>query len=170
MVIHHHKQKHQIVKCMILTVSDTRTMGTDKSGQLIEQYLTDHDHRVIAREIVQDEQLEIKKVVQAGCTNEEIDAIILTGGTGIAYRDVTIETITAFFDKEIPGFGEIFRMLSYQEDIGSAAMMSRAVAGVSNHTAIFSLPGSSGAVRLAMEKLILPELAHVVNEVKKDLK
>jgi molybdopterin adenylyltransferase len=101
---------------------------------------------------------------------KEIDVILLNGGTGIARRDVTIEVVQGLIEKEIVGFGELFRMLSYLEDIGSAAILSRAIAGVSKDTAIFSMPGSSGAVRLAMEKLVLPEISHVVREIKKDLK
>lgn len=95
--------------------------------------------------------------------------ILTNGGTGIAKRDVTIETVSSLFDKEIPGFGELFRMLSYQEDIGSAAILSRAAAGVIKDKAVFLTPGSTGAVRLAMSKLILPELGHVVRELRKDL-
>lgn len=105
-----------------------------------------------------------------GCEQTNIDVVLTNGGTGIAKRDVTIETVKEIIEKEIVGFGELFRMLSYTEDIGSAAILSRAIAGVANDTAIFSTPGSSGAVRLAMTKLILPELGHVVREIRKDLR
>ena len=101
--------------------------------------------------------------------DEDIDVILTNGGTGIAKRDVTIETVQSLLDKEIVGFGELFRMLSYQEDIGSAAILSRAIAGVVKNKAVFSTPGSTGAVKLAMNKLILPEIGHVVREIKKDL-
>src|SRR5690625_4969456 len=107
-------------------------------------------------------------MVRKGYHDDSIDAILFNGGTGISNRDVTIETIRPLFEKEITGFGELFRMLSYTEDIGSAAMMSRAVAGVSDHTAIFATQGSSGAVILAMETLIIPELSHVIYEISKD--
>ncbi|HEY4602273.1 MAG TPA: MogA/MoaB family molybdenum cofactor biosynthesis protein [Cerasibacillus sp.] len=154
---------------MIVTISDTRTFETDKSGQLIEDYLNESGHRIIKREIVKDDRFSIEGALTKGFEHPDIDVILTSGGTGIAYRDVTIETVEPLLDKEITGFGEIFRMLSYTEDIGSAAIMSRAIAGVAQHTAIFSMPGSSGAVKLAMEKLILPELTHVVHEIKKDL-
>lgn len=169
MSVHEHKKKPFIVNCMVITVSDTRTEATDKSGDLITMMLQDAGHKVIAREIVEDNRYDIEKTIKSGCVNPDIDVIVTNGGTGISHRDVTIETVQSILDKEITGFGELFRMLSYTEDIGSAAIMSRAVAGVSNHTAIFATPGSSGAVKLAMNKLILPELSHVVSEVKKDL-
>lgn len=166
---HKHKQFETSVRCMIVTVSDTRTKETDKSGQLMADYLLDAGHQIIVREIVKDERELITEAVRQGCHNEKIDVVLLNGGTGISNRDVTIETVRPLFEKEIKGFGELFRMLSYTEDIGSAAMMSRAVAGVRDHTAIFSTPGSSGAVKLAMEKLIVPELSHIVYELQKDM-
>lgn len=156
------------VRCCIITVSDTRTEENDKSGQLIAEYLEEAGHTASSKEIVRDEKELITEAVQRGMASKEIDAVILSGGTGIARRDITIETIQPLFDKEITGFGEIFRMLSYTEDIGSAAIMSRASAGVCGSTAVFALPGSSGAVKLAMTRLIQPELAHVVREIKKD--
>lgn len=155
---------------MILTISDTRTELTDKSGNLMVELLEREGHIVTQKEIVADDSESIRKRVIAGCKNPDVDVILTNGGTGISFRDVTIETIQEMLDKEITGFGELFRMLSYQEDIGSSAIMSRATAGVRNHTAIFTTPGSTGAVKLAMNKLILPELSHVVSEVKKDLK
>lgn len=169
MSVHLHKKVKKEVKCIILTISDTRTLADDKSGKLIEDLLQKEGHQVIERKVIVDEQKEIEEALKEACNNEEIDAVLTNGGTGISYRDVTIETVEKLLDKEIPGFGEIFRVLSYEEDIGSAAIMSRAIAGVSNHTAILSMPGSSGAVKLAMNKLILPELSHIVNEIKKDL-
>lgn len=153
---------------MVVTVSDTRDMTTDKSGKLIVELLKEVGHQVKAWEIIPDEKNSIRQTIESGRKNKAVDVIITNGGTGIADRDVTIETVRPLLDKEMSGFGEIFRSLSYTEDIGSAAILTRAVAGVSNHTAIFSVPGSSGAVRLAMEKLILPELSHVVYEIQKD--
>lgn len=167
-VVHHHKTV-TTVNCLVLTISDTRTEATDKSGNLIVELLKEAGHKVIGKEIVKDEQVDILKALKAGCANPDVDVIITSGGTGIAKRDVTIETVQSILDKEITGFGELFRMLSYLEDIGSAAMMSRAIAGISDRTAIFATPGSSGAVKLAMEKLILPELTHVVHEIRKDV-
>lgn len=169
MSVHEHKKKILAVNCMVITVSDTRTESTDKSGDLITMMLRDAGHKVITREIVEDHRYDIEKAIKTGCANPDIDVIISNGGTGISHRDVTIETVQSILDKEITGFGELFRMLSYQEDIGSAAIMSRAIAGVSNHTAIFATPGSSGAVKLAMNKLIIPELSHIVSEIRKDL-
>ena len=113
--------------------------------------------------------LKIEQVIKQGLKDERVEAILLTGGTGISIRDVTIEAVAKNMEKEIPGFGELFRMLSYTEDIGSAALMSRAIAGVNGRKVVFAMPGSSGAVKLAMKKLILPELAHIIHELHKDL-
>ncbi|SHF79128.1 MogA/MoaB family molybdenum cofactor biosynthesis protein [Ornithinibacillus halophilus] len=167
MAVHEHKAKTVSARCMIITISDTRTEASDKSGKLMQEFLEQEGHQVIAKEIIPDEIDDIKEQIEIGCKDPEIDVILTNGGTGIAPRDVTVETVQSILEKEIPGFGEIFRMLSYQEDIGSAAILSRAIAGVRESTAIFSTPGSSGAVRLAMNKLILPELSHVVREIKK---
>lgn len=165
----HKKEAPKQVSCKIITVSDTRNKDTDKSGKLMIDLLEDAGHLVVDYVIVKDEAEALRTEILKGSQDPNIDAILTNGGTGIALRDVTIETVKALFDKEISGFGELFRMLSYQEDIGSAAILSRAVAGVVNNKAVFSTPGSTGAVRLAMNKLILPELGHVVRELKKDL-
>ncbi|KAA9027490.1 MogA/MoaB family molybdenum cofactor biosynthesis protein [Niallia endozanthoxylica] len=165
----HKKQAQTSVICKVITVSDTRNKETDKSGKLMIDLLESAGHRIGEYVIVKDEKGPIREEVLKGCLNPEIDVILTNGGTGIALRDVTIETVQSLFDKEISGFGELFRMLSYQEDIGSAAILSRAAAGVIGNKAVFSTPGSSGAVKLAMNKLILPELGHVVRELKKDL-
>ncbi|AIF43196.1 molybdenum cofactor biosynthesis protein B [Virgibacillus sp. SK37] len=170
MSVTEHKQNNQPVNCMIITVSDTRTVETDKSGNLMQDLLEQAGHHVVMREIVPDEYSLIQKAVRAGCDHPHIEVVLTNGGTGIAGRDVTIEAVTAIFEKEIPGFGEIFRYLSYKEDIGSAAILSRAVAGVLGQTAIISTPGSSGAVKLAMNKLIIPEISHMSKEIKKDYK
>jgi len=168
-VLDHKKDKHTPIHCMVVTVSDTRDEETDKSGRLLKEYLVQEGHRITHYTIVKDEQNTIKEAVLQGVEDKDVDVVLTNGGTGMAYRDVTIETVQPLLDKEMTGFGELFRMLSYTEDIGSAAILSRAIAGIAQHTAIFSTPGSSGAVKLAMEKLILPELRHVVNEVKKDI-
>ncbi|WP_139891716.1 molybdenum cofactor biosynthesis protein B [Bacillus sp. D386] len=168
-LIEHRGSAPDCVKVMVLTVSDTRDEHTDRSGQLMMRLLQSAGHIITRYQIVKDEQDAIQQELSAGLEDKEVDAIICNGGTGIAYRDVTIETIKGLLDKEMPGFGEIFRMLSYQEDIGSAAILSRAIAGVTQGKVIFATPGSTGAVELAMNKLILPELAHVVRELKKDL-
>ncbi|ETI68564.1 MogA/MoaB family molybdenum cofactor biosynthesis protein [Neobacillus vireti] len=157
------------VNCKVITVSDTRTQQTDKSGRLMIELLEQAGHRVVDYVIVIDEAEPIQNEILKGCGQDSIDVILTNGGTGIAKRDVTIESVQSLLEKEIVGFGEIFRMLSYQEDIGSAAILSRAIAGVVKNKAVFSTPGSSGAVKLAMNKLILPEIGHVVREIKKDL-
>lgn len=169
MSVHEHKQAKIKAKCMIITISDTRDEQTDKSGQLISQLLEEAGHEVVIRKIIPDEKEIIKNTVEVGCHRDDIDVILTNGGTGISYRDVTIETVEKLFDKHITGFGELFRMLSFTEDIGSAAIMSRATAGLSNHTAVFAMPGSSGAVKLAMNKLIIPELSHVLFEIQKHI-
>jgi len=165
----HKKEAPRVIRCKVVTVSDTRTEETDKSGQLMMQLLKEAGHEIVDYEIVKDEKEAIYSAVMRGCEQPEIDVVLTNGGTGIAKRDVTIETVSSILEKEMVGFGELFRMISYTEDIGSAAMLSRAIAGVANNTAIFSTPGSTGAVRLAMTKLILPELRHVIREIRKDL-
>ncbi|MFD9625053.1 MogA/MoaB family molybdenum cofactor biosynthesis protein [Peribacillus muralis] len=165
----HKKAITEAIRCMVITVSDTRNEETDKSGALMKELLEAHGHEVTRYEIVKDQKDVIQAAVTAGCRSGKVDIILMNGGTGIAKRDVTIESVRELMTKEIPGFGELFRMLSYQEDIGSAAILSRAAAGIVNDKAVFSTPGSSGAVRLAMNKLILPELGHIVGELRKDL-
>jgi molybdenum cofactor biosynthesis protein B len=164
----HRELAPEHVRCAVLTISDTRDKTTDKSGKLMMEMLKAGGHQVTCYEVVPDEAEIIKASVKLLVKNNEVDALILTGGTGIASRDVTIEAVKPLFSKEIPGFGELFRMISYQEDIGSASMLSRATSGTINQRLVFILPGSSGAVRLAMEKLILPELAHGVQQLSKD--
>lgn len=162
----HRRESPATVACAVLTISDTRTKETDRSGELIRQNLLWRGHEVIAYEIVRDDPAAIRDILRGWIGRQEIQAVITNGGTGISGRDTTYEAIEALLEKQLAGFGEIFRMLSYQE-IGAAAMLSRAVAGVANNTAIFSTPGSSNAAKLAMEKLIGPELGHVVHELTK---
>ncbi len=162
----HRAQAPVVVRCCVLTVSDTRTVETDKGGTLIEELLKNAGHIVVAREIVTDTQSEINGAVRAAIYHTlEPEAIIVTGGSGIGPRDVTCEALRPHLTKEMPGFGEIFRMLSWGE-VGPASMLSRAFAGVLGRTLLFVLPGSTNAVRLAMEKLILPELGHFVREIR----
>ncbi|MFO1444118.1 molybdenum cofactor biosynthesis protein MoaB [Bacillus sp. Bva_UNVM-123] len=165
----HKQQAPRQVACKVITVSDTRDKETDKSGKLVIELLEAAGHLIVDYTIVKDEAEALRLEVLKGCHDPNIDAVLTNGGTGIALRDITIETVKDLFDKEISGFGELFRMLSYQEDIGSSAILSRAIAGVVKNKAVFSTPGSSGAVKLAMNKLILPELGHIVGELKKDL-
>ena len=152
-----------VANCYILTISDTRTEATDTSGRAIFDLLFAGGHQVTGRKIVRDEPDEVLAAITEQLNKPGVQVIITTGGTGITARDTTYETITRLLDKQLDGFGELFRMLSYQE-IGSAAMMSRAVGGLAKGRVILSLPGSEAAVRLAMTKLILPELGHLVRE------
>ncbi|MGA9288769.1 MAG: MogA/MoaB family molybdenum cofactor biosynthesis protein [Anaerobacillus sp.] len=163
----HKKAAPASINTLIVTVSDTRTFATDKSGQVMAQMLEDKGHIVTQRLIVNDVQEEIQSAIQGGIENEEVDTVLLTGGTGIARRDVTYEVVDRMLEKKLDGFGELFRMISYTDDIGTPAMLSRAIGGVIESTAVFALPGSSGAVKLAMSKLLLPELPHIVRELHK---
>lgn len=165
----HKHEAPRTVRCKVITVSDTRDQSTDKSGRLMIDLLEQAGHQIVDYVIVKDEVNQIQNEILKGCDREDIDVILTNGGTGIAKRDVTIETVQGLLEKDMAGFGELFRMLSYQEDIGSASILSRAIAGVVKNKAVFSTPGSSGAVKLAMNKLILPEIGHVVREIRKDL-
>jgi molybdenum cofactor biosynthesis protein B len=146
----------------VLTISDTRTRDNDTSGDAIVSALEAAGHAIAGRQIVKDDPRAVQQAVKSAVA----DVVITTGGTGIASRDGTYEALSALFDKRIDGFGELFRMLSYDQ-VGSAAMMSRACAGAMGRTAVFALPGAEQAVRLAIEKLILPEIGHVVRELRR---
>ena len=148
------------VACAVITVSDTRTRETDIGGQRICALLAERGHRVTRHDIVRDEPDQVRSLVAGLCAAGDCAAVLLTGGTGLAARDTTFEAIDALLEKRIEGFGELFRMLSFAE-IGAAAMLSRATAGVCRGVAVFSMPGSPGAVELAMQRLILPELGHL---------
>jgi molybdenum cofactor biosynthesis protein B len=150
----------------VLTVSDTRTEANDTSGQAIIELLTAAGHFVAGHRIVRDEPAEVERVVLDQLANGGVDVVITTGGTGITSRDSTYEAIDRVIDKRLDGFGELFRMLSFQE-IGPAAMMSRAVAGVARGKIVVALPGAEDAVRLGMTELLLPELTHLVQQVSK---
>lgn len=154
------------VACTIVTVSDTRTPETDESGQLMKAMLQKSGYLVINHHIVKDDYNLICETIHEAASNPEVQALLLTGGTGISNRDSTYEAVSSLLEKELAGFGEIFRLLSYQE-IGAAAILSRAIGGSIGTTAVFSMPGSRNAVRLAMDKILLPELRHVVRELNK---
>lgn len=156
----HRSQAPEKLTFAVLTVSDTRTIESDKSGRLIVDCMTEAGHTLASRAIVHDEPAEITAQAQQALRSE-VDVLLLTGGTGISHRDQTPEAIEPLIEIPIPGFGELFRVLSYEE-IGPAAMLSRAFGGRSGSTLVFCLPGSTGAVRLAMEKLLIPELPHLV--------
>lgn len=152
------------MRCFVVTVSDTRTEATDTSGRAIIELLTAAGHSIAGRAIVRDEPADVVHTVREALERPDVQVVITTGGTGLTSRDNTYEAVSALLDKRLEGFGELFRMLSYQ-DIGPAAMMSRAVAGTSRGKVIVSLPGSEGAVRLALTKLLVPELGHLVQQV-----
>jgi molybdopterin adenylyltransferase len=152
------------VGCSVLTLSDTRTPATDTSGQLIRDLLTQVGHRVIHYAVLPDEPAQLLAELKILGQRSEIAVLILNGGTGISPRDTTYEVIANHLEKPLPGFGELFRWLSFQE-VGSRAMASRAIAGVAGQQLVFSLPGSTAAVRLGMERLILPELVHLTRQL-----
>ncbi|MDQ7801680.1 MAG: MogA/MoaB family molybdenum cofactor biosynthesis protein [Armatimonadota bacterium] len=151
------------VRCAVLTVSDTRTLETDEGGRLVVQLLESAGHVVVRRGIVPDEPAEIRTWLDQALGDPNVQAVLTTGGTGIAPRDRTCEVVSEVLEKRLDGFGELFRMLSYQE-VGPAAMLSRAVGGVARGKVVLAMPGSPAAVQLAMEKLVLPELGHLVWE------
>jgi len=154
------------IGCFVLTISDTKTPETDSSGGLIKKLLLTGGHQVIATAIVRDEPADVARAIRAACADAAVQAVIATGGTGITSRDSTFEAIDGLLDKRLPGFGELFRMLSFQE-VGAAAMLSRAQMGIHAGRIIVSLPGSPNACRLALEKLLLPELPHLVREARR---
>jgi molybdopterin adenylyltransferase len=161
----HPDQLKIAIDCAVVTISDTRTPSTDSSGELIQQLLLAAGHKIGRYQIIPDEPLQIRAELDTAIDNiPPIQAIVFNGGTGISPRDHTYDAISTVLTKTLPGFGEIFRLLSYQ-DIGSRAISSRAIAGTYRQLLVFSLPGSRGAVQLGMEKLILPELRHLVTQL-----
>src|SRR3954447_10655210 len=151
------------VRCFVLTISDTRTEATDASGRAIVDLLAASGHVIHGRAIVKDEPDSVRDLVQRQLASAEVQAIITTGGTGITSRDSTYEAVSRLLEKRLDGFGELFRMLSF-EQIGPAAMMSRACAGIAAGHIVISLPGSEAAVRLAMDRLLIPERGHLVEQ------
>lgn len=165
MSVHEHKEKgKKSVRCFVITVSDTRDESTDTSGHTIKEFLAREGHQATGYQIVKDEPVQIETLLNQVLARADVDAVIVNGGTGIAPRDGTYEVVSRFLEKKLDGFGEVFRYLSYL-DIGSAAIMSRAAAGSARGKILISLPGSRGAVTLAMEKLILPEIRHMVSQL-----
>ena len=162
----HHASAVEAVPTAVITVSDTRTLETDTGGALVVELLEHAGHQVASRAIVPDDANAIAEAVSTALASDATRAVILTGGTGVAPRDVTPESVEPLLERVVPGFGEIFRMLSFEE-IGSAALLSRALAGIARGRVVFVLPGSRGAVRLGMERLILPEIGHLAAEAVK---
>jgi molybdenum cofactor biosynthesis protein B len=163
---HHRREAESAVPTWIVTVSDTRTLETDGGGRRVEELLREAGHPVLGREIVKDEPAAIAAALRAALEREDVRAVVLTGGTGVAPRDVTPDTVEPLLDRVVPGFGELFRMLSFDE-IGSAALLSRALCGIADGRVVFALPGSRGAVELALTRLVLPELGHLAAEARK---
>jgi molybdenum cofactor biosynthesis protein B len=165
--VHKHRESApEHVRVAVLTISDTRTPETDTGGDTIEELMRGAGHEVVERGVVKDDAARIRTEVVDLLARPDVDAVITTGGTGISARDTTYEVVERLLDKRLDGFGEIFRMLSYEE-IGAAAVLSRAVAGAVGTKLVACLPGSRNAVRLAVEKLLAPEIHHVVFELKK---
>jgi molybdenum cofactor biosynthesis protein B len=164
--VHLRQSEQTRVRCAIVTLSDTRTLETDGSGATIERMLLDHGLEVRSRTVIPDEPARLHQVLDGLLDDREVDCVITNGGTGLSRRDQTIPVVEEFIGTLIPGFGELFRMLSF-EQVGSAAMLSRAVAGVARGKLIFALPGSTKAVELAMERLILPEIRHLIHHMNK---
>ena len=162
----HRKEAPPQVGCAVITVSDTRTLDTDTGGQTAVDLLTAAGHRVVVREIIRDEPQPMRDLLAKFSARDDIDAVLMTGGTGLGSRDRTFETVAALLNKPLPGYGELFRMLSY-EQIGPAAMLSRATGGLVGRTVVLTMPGSRAAVQLAVEKLIVPELGHLVREARR---
>ena len=162
-----HKEHKEIsprtVNCAVLTISDSRTEATDESGRYIIKALEDSGHRVTARGIIRNSADTIGNRLAELLANDAVEVIITSGGTGASHRDVTVETVNPILEKKMDGFGELFRYLTYQE-IGTPSIMSRALGGIARGKVILCLPGSTGAARLAMERIILPELGHLVHE------
>ena len=167
MGVHDHKAgAPRRAGCVVITCSDTRSPETDTSGALMSRLLREHGHDVVAAHLIKDEPNLILEAVRVAAQQDAVQVILINGGTGISRRDSTFEAIDRLLEKRLDGFGELFRALSYQE-IGSSAMMTRATAGIYQGRVVFSTPGSESAVRLAMEKLILPELGHLLKELAK---
>jgi molybdenum cofactor biosynthesis protein B len=165
-------QEHQragasiVARLAVVTLSDTRTRDTDGSGPRIQQLAEQAGHQIVHYQIMRDEPAKLAELLKQLLARADVDVILTNGGTGISPRDRTLEVVQGLLEQALPGFGELFRMLSWQE-IGSAAMLSRAMAGIARGKVIFALPGSTKAVELAMTKLILPELGHLLAELRK---
>jgi len=159
----HRARSPKSVGCVVITVSDTRTAETDTGGQTIIDLLTAQGHRVVERHIIRDDPEPMRALLVSLRDRGDVDTILMTGGTGLGSRDQAFETVGGLLNKPLPGYGELFRMLSYAE-IGAAAMLSRAIGGLLGRKVLLTMPGSQAGVRLAMEKLILPELGHLVGE------
>ena len=165
--LHEHKaDTPDQLRVAVITVSDTRTLETDTGGGLLCEKLGAAGHDLVERAIVPDEPARMRPLLESWRDRDDIDAVLMTGGTGISHRDMTFETVTELIDKPLPGYGELFRMLSYEE-IGAATILSRATGGLMGRTVLLTMPGSRAAVALAMDRIVLPELNHLVREARR---
>lgn len=155
------------VACALLTVSDSRTQATDESGALMRRLVEEAGHRVTDYALLKNDEPAVREHVRALTRREDVDVVLISGGTGLGSRDRTVEAVSPLFDKEMPGFGELFRMLSFTDQVGTAAILSRAVAGGVSGKLVASLPGSKAAVKLALTRILLPELRHAIRELKR---
>lgn len=155
------------MRCAVLTVSDSRTPETDESGRHLREALAAAGHAVQRHELLKNDEARVRALVADWLGEDDLDLIVITGGTGLGSRDRTIEAVRPLLEKELPGFGELFRMLSFQEQVGTAAILSRATAGSARGKLVISLPGSRAAVQLATERIILPEAAHAIRELRR---
>lgn len=156
-----------LVRCAIVTVSDSRTEATDESGALMRRLIEEAGHQVSAYALLKNDEAAVREHVRGLAALSDVDAVLITGGTGLGSRDRTVEAVRPLFDKEMPGFGEIFRMVSFTDQVGTAAILSRAVAGGVNGKLVVSMPGSKAAVELALTRVLLPELRHVIRELRR---
>jgi molybdopterin adenylyltransferase len=155
------------VRCAVLTVSDSRTVATDESGPRLRALLTGAGHAVTAHHLLPNDEEGVRTLVGEWLAREDVDAIVITGGTGLGARDRSVEAVRPLLEKEIPGFGELFRLLSYQEQVGTSAILSRALAGSARRTLVVVLPGSRAAVELATQRILIPELLHLMREIRR---
>lgn len=159
----HKSQSPRSVAYAVLIISDTRTEQDDETGKLLKERFGENGHRLVAYAIVKNEASAVRDKLLELLPQDELQVIITSGGTGVSHKDVTVEAVSPMLEKTLPGFGELFRFLTYQE-LGTASMMTRAIAGVAGSKVIICLPGSLAAVKLALEKIILPEIGHMVRE------
>jgi molybdopterin adenylyltransferase len=155
------------IRCAVVTVSDSRTVDTDESGALMKRLLEGAGHSVADYALLKNDELRVRDHTRALLARSDIDAVLLTGGTGLGSRDRTVEAVRPLLEKELPGFGELFRVVSFQEQIGAAAILSRAIAGGANSKLVVSMPGSRAAVELALTRILLPELRHAIRELRR---
>jgi len=156
-----------VLGCAVVTVSDSRTEATDESGALMKRLVEGAGHRVVAYALLKNDEAAVREQVRTLIARDDVDAVLLTGGTGLGSRDLTVEAVRPLLEKELPGFGEIFRVLSFQEQVGTAAILSRAVAGGVRGKLVVSMPGSKAAVELALTRILLPELRHAIRELRR---